>query len=375
VLDRAPLVAASTLVAAIALTALRLNGFGRDPSAFVVPGRNVLGRGAPPVLHPRSEAGYDGQFFYRLARAPGTTKAVDGISLDYPAYRHQRIGYPLLVWLSSLGGRSPRTVIWALIAVNVAALAVLGGLGALLAQASGRHAAWGLVLPAYPGFALTLARDLAEIVSICFLAVALLLYQRGRPVATALALTAAMLCRETTLVLAVGFALAWAGSGAGRERRDAVPFAVPLGAFALWQLVNWAWFGALPVLDAPHALDLPFVGIKHLVTNVTGVHGLARINSIEALLLLVGVITVAAVWRAASAPAALRWAWLCAAGLLVVASPMVWVEDWAFMRGATEFAALTYAMLLSAPPSALAAVGVAQVAVAAPVWQSLVSSR
>jgi hypothetical protein len=46
--------------------------------------------------------GYDGQFFYRLALEPfSTAERVDGIAFDAPAYRQQRIGYPLLAFLTT----------------------------------------------------------------------------------------------------------------------------------------------------------------------------------------------------------------------------------------------------------------------------------
>jgi hypothetical protein len=81
-------------------------------------------------------------------------------------YRIQRIGYPFVAWLFSAGHAS--LVAGVLIGVNVAALTVLGWLGAVLAQDSGRHAAYGLLLVAFSGFVITLARDTAEILAACF---------------------------------------------------------------------------------------------------------------------------------------------------------------------------------------------------------------
>ena len=42
-------------------------------------------------------------------------------------------------------------------------MGVLGLLGGLAAQEAGRHALWGLIVPGFPGFVMTLARDLSEI--------------------------------------------------------------------------------------------------------------------------------------------------------------------------------------------------------------------
>src|SRR5882762_8506241 len=63
-----------------------------------------------PALVPRNlivqnnSDGFDGQFYYRLALDPFTSKRTDfGITLDMPALRHQRILYPLLARILSLG--------------------------------------------------------------------------------------------------------------------------------------------------------------------------------------------------------------------------------------------------------------------------------
>ncbi len=355
---------------------IRLSGVQWDPSAFVVPGRQFVGPNAPAALHVRSPAGYDGQFFYRLARRPlDHSRRVDDVRLAPAPYRQQRIGYPVLAWLITAGGRGPRRVMWAMIAINVVGIGALAGLGALLARQLQRSAVWGLALAAYPGFALTLARDLAEITSACFVAAALLLWLRGRPLASGVALSGAVLTRETSLVVAFGFALAWAMGRRPRSRTDLPCFALPMVTFASWQLAGLVSFGRLPVLTAPHALGVPFAGVAHMAGDVAGLHGAARVTALEALLLLLFVVVIGVTWREMRAPAAFRLAWLGALALLVLGSPQVWAEDWAVMRAAGEFAVMSFVLLLTAPPSALMTAGFAQVGVSGAVWQSLMRSR
>lgn len=67
----------------------------------------------------------------------------------------------MLAWLVSAG--RPDLVVWALLLVNILGMGVLGLLGGLAAQEAGRHALWGLIVPGFPGFVMTLARDLSEI--------------------------------------------------------------------------------------------------------------------------------------------------------------------------------------------------------------------
>ncbi len=370
---RALFVAAIALAAAAALTLFRLDSAGGDPSRFVVAGRQFVGLGAPTALHVESRSGYDGQYFYRMSRSPVNGAArVDGVRLERPAYRQQRLAYPLIVWLLTLGGRTPRAVMWAMIAVNVVGLAVLAGMGARLAQHVGRSEYWGLVLAAYPGFALTLARDLAEIVSACFAAAALLMVLRGRPLATGVLLSMAVFTRETSLVIAIGLGASWLLSR-DREVRSAVAFVLPGLTFVGTQLLGLAVFGRVPVLVSGGALGAPLAGLSHLVRDVTGLHGRQLPVSFEALVLLFSAVAVALTWRALAAPGGVRIAWIAALVLLVLGGPLVWADDWAFMRAGSEFAVLSFVLLLSAPRAALAATGAAHLMAGAFLWPHLVA--
>ena len=80
-----------------------------DPSSFVVAGD----RYSDPSRVPQSltvlkdSAGFDGQFYYRLALNPFTSQPTEfGITLDAPPLRHQRILYPLLSSVLSLGNHN-----------------------------------------------------------------------------------------------------------------------------------------------------------------------------------------------------------------------------------------------------------------------------
>lgn len=85
-----------------------------------------LGQGDPLVFaeigtrfsegDPAGTEGYDGQFFYYIASNPNTAPA----KIDVPAYRFQRILYPMLARWVSLG--NPQVVPWTLIAINLVAL-------------------------------------------------------------------------------------------------------------------------------------------------------------------------------------------------------------------------------------------------------------
>lgn len=211
-----------------------------DIRTFVVAGRTFTdGRSAH--LPTRSGPGYDGQFFFRLSTNPLDFSArAAGVELDNPI-RFQRVGYPLLAYLTSLG--SARAVPYALVVVNVAALAAMAMLGAAYARIFGRAELWGLLFPAYFGFFMVLSRDLSEIVEVVFVLAAFWLLRRRQYLLSAAALSAGVLTRETALFAVVGIAACRLWAIMTRRDRvgrlDAVWLA-PVLVFASWQLVVWA---------------------------------------------------------------------------------------------------------------------------------------
>jgi len=149
---------------------LQLSKSNYDFSAFVNAGDFFVNPAIAPdnLRVTRNSYGYDGQFYYRLALTPFTSDRSDlGITLDVPAYRQQRIVYPLLVRGLSLG--QPALIPISLLIINVLALCAIAWLGSKYAQISLLHATWGLAFALYPGFLLTLSCDTVEIVEICFL--------------------------------------------------------------------------------------------------------------------------------------------------------------------------------------------------------------
>src|SRR5439155_21290308 len=168
-----------------------------------------------------------------------------------------RLLYPSLVWAAARGAPSP--VPWALVGVNLAALAVLGFASGLLARSMGRHALWGLAFGGIPAVWIALGRDLTDVVSLMCIVSTLVLLRRDRPYRAALALTAAVLTRETTVVVAGAIGLCWLV----RRRPPFVVAAVPAGTFLIVQALLWWRWGVLPVRQGTGPLDgvLPLSGL------------------------------------------------------------------------------------------------------------------
>lgn len=321
---------------------LRAHDF--DASWFVTAGDKYCDAARVPpglTVRPNSD-GFDGQFYYRLALDPLTSRPTDhGITLDVPALRHQRILYPLLAKLVSLG--SERWLPWAMIAVNLSALCLLGWLGGLHARLLERHALWGVFLPLYPGSLLTLTRDLVELTEVALLAASLLLVRRGRHVAAALLLALAVLAKETAVLVAAGAALVYAADLlTGRARRVRWHyFAAPLAVFVLWQAALFYHWGEVPVFAGRVNLAAPLKGFAGFLADAAEYRTPLQRRALPELLYLVAfAAAVLYCLRSTTASAREIIAWFLYGALALLLSRAIWVEDWTFLRAVTEFCVL-----------------------------------
>jgi hypothetical protein len=344
---------------------LRLCQPGMDLSRFVTAGDRFSNPAEVPeslsVL--RNQDGYDGQFYYRLALDPFTAERREfGIELDNPMYRHQRILYPVLVWALSRG--DPQAALRWMVGVNFAALCLLGWIGGLLARSAGASALSGLVFAFYPGFLLTLSRNLVEIVAACVLFAALLLLRQRRHVGAMVLLALAALAKETTLLVSVALLLLWlvgVAGGRGTEARDrpgsVPPYVglVPILTYASWQCllaVNWEHSVSAVLAGRHHGsfnLGPPFQGLgEFLLASFAPPLSFRRL--IEVFFMLAFTVAVFGHLRRSGAAAHEKLSWALYVGLACLLTHAVWVEDWAFLRALSEFYGLGALVLLQAGP-------------------------
>jgi hypothetical protein len=352
-------VGAAAAAAALVVVALRIVVAGHGHvgrlvlvgQRFVVPGRHI-----PIAVVPGN--GYDGQFYYRLALGPLDFSAhAHGIVMDSPQ-RYERVIYPALAWLAAAGHAS--LVPWSLVAVNIVALGALAWMGAVVARDGGRHPAWGLLLAGYFGFVWSLSRDLTEIVEVTFMVAGLLALRRGRPVVAGVALSAAVLSRETVLVVvgcvAVAQVARWilprARLSAGAPSPvQAAAWVLPVVAFAAWQVVVKAKVGHVPLLaSGQHNLDLPFVGLARGFTHYAHLMpSKASILWFGELVVLAVVVAAAAInIKAGSTPVHERLAWAGYGVLAACLAPGIWLGDVGF-RSLDDLYVLSALVLLASP--------------------------
>ena len=281
------------LVIAILFVVVRLFSVGDGDTGSFVGAGDYFSSGTDLPLQP----GYDGQFYYRMAISPlNFEPTAEGVRLD-SEMRLSRPGYPVVAWVVSLGGLL--AVERALIAVNVLGLALIAGLGAVLAQRSGRHAIWGLALALYYGFAFTLSKDLTEIVEVSFLLLGLVAAHKHRFVLSAFALSGAILTRESALLF-VPFIAAWRlyVMVRRRQRPSAIDLTwiVPPLMFGAWQLFVHASTGRFPMNAERHnTVNVPGWPLLRTLPDLLRDHSLRGVVHMAEVVVLVTVLVVALV--------------------------------------------------------------------------------
>jgi len=315
-------------------------GLVRLGSRFVVQADSV----PPGVPILPNHGGYDGQFYYRLALTPFTrTQTAAGIRLDSPAYRQQRILYPLLARALAWGRAA--WIPFTLALLNFVLLGVLAFFGAQLATAAGRHALWGLVFPLSVPLLYTMSRDLTEILETTLIAAVLLLRGRHRG-AAGLLLALAVLARETALLVAVAIALVTLIEERGQLRRAvarAWPEVLPaILVYVVWQSWLWSVWGTTGSMQGAGAtLGLPLAGLLGELTHARPDH-LLEIGYILLFSVAVGLSL-----RGAKGSLLPKVTWALYAALLSLTTVIVWDGSAGFFRAFSEAYLFGTILLLS----------------------------
>ncbi len=305
-------------------------------------------------------AGYDGQFYYRLALDPANWHATAfGITMDQ-SYRYTRIGYPLLAWIFSLGQHQLVPVV--LVALNLLGVAAMALLGGMFARESGRHALWGLAFAAYFGLVISVGRDTAEPLAEACMLGGLLAYRRGTTpmylLATAL-FTYGAITRETILYAPAAIAVTRLIAIA---RRRATPgladltWVVPAVGYGLVEVaVHFVVKGEFPLLaNSSRNLTVPFTALvdalKYDAAHVNTAHlSPVDISLLEYATLAIFILAGLAVLFVTTAPAHERLAFVFFVLQLGLLSSQIWTSTFGDGRSLIEPYLMALVLLLATP--------------------------
>ncbi len=184
---------------------------------------------------PAGTEGYDGQFAYYIALDP-----LDGCSrCDVPAYRLQRILYPILARALALGRE--QLLPYTLALLNLIALAAGTWLNEEILARYKMSRWYALTYGLYAGQLMAARLDLNEPLAYALVQAALLLAERDRWRSGVVCFALAALAKETTLIFVAGYLLQllvrrrW-GRLVGLSLGVGIPFAA-------WQVILKAWLG------------------------------------------------------------------------------------------------------------------------------------
>jgi hypothetical protein len=306
---------ATALAVAFALALLSHRGW--NPGALVVAGDQYTDASRVAVPVEKNSAGYDGQFYYRLARNPFTSSWTDyGIRLDVPTYRQQRILLPLLLWVLSFGQERPLAILFLLI--NIGSVSLLAWCSAKVVESASVNAWWSAAVWLYPGWLISMTRDCAEILEVALLMATLLAVRRGRIFVATLLAIAAVLTKETAMIAIAMFAIA----NPPLFTALAAHFALKFTLFRVWN--------AAPSLGTGH-FSVPFAGLVH---SFAMQRAFPLFTTIEICALFAMVIAV--FFSVRHVPLIVAAAFALYIPLMAILDQGFWIEDWSFLRASSE---------------------------------------
>lgn len=314
-----------------------------DPSIFIFAGDVFVDPSKTPTpiyVRPNS-GGYDGQFYYRIALAPfDYTQPLYGVTIDAPAYRMQRIGYPFLAWGLSLG--QAQFVPLALLLLNLVGIAATAALAMRLTIRLALPPLVPLAIVLWPGFPITLTHDTTEILAATFVLAMLDRYFAGRMLGFVVFGVMATLTREISVLVLGGLFLYELMS---RNLQRAAACGLAVLPFLAWRQLQTIIWGTVPSSAAMDVLGWPLVGIVQSLGLIlfgpygsrTGVEAIAlRAYAFVSMVFLMA-FSVLTASRFANAQKALVAAWLPFIALMAVLTANgPWIAPGGYLRAFTE---------------------------------------
>lgn len=202
---------------------------------------------------PSGTWGYDGQFYYQIARNPlGAAHYMDNAP-----YRYQHLLYPLLAWLLSFG-QAP-LVPYTLLLINLAAIIGSVEIVARLLSKNGLSPWFSLALGLYYGMAIGLTFDTTEPFTCVLLCLGVWFLEKKQWAVAALWMGLATISREIAVLFPLCLAAAFVWQRRWKEAfafigLGILPLLIFLGALALL-------FGQSGLTFGPPFEHIPFAGI------------------------------------------------------------------------------------------------------------------
>ncbi len=222
-----------------------------DPKAF------ILERESGRPITQDWDIGYDAQWYYAIALDPFGA----GPRLDQPAYRYQRIVFPLLTRALSFG--QPQLVPWAMMLLNLIASALACGILAYLLQRRGVSPYIALILPLSVGYLFAIRVDLLEPLALALALSGWLAYELEKRTLAIALFALGGLTKEFVLAFPAAL-IVWEAMRIEPKRAAALALGTA-GPYLGWALFLLIVFGTTEKGIAQRfPILLPFSGLRYL---------------------------------------------------------------------------------------------------------------
>ena len=202
----------------------------------------------------RGTQGYDGQFFYMACFDPWIRSDMHTY-MDTPAYRYQRMLYPLLASLLAMG--KPDFFPYTLIIVNV--FFILFGTFFIirLLGKEGLNPYWSLLYAFNFGFLLSVFRDLSTPVALGLLIAGFYYYKNNQILISIIFLSLSVLARELMIIPITG--IVFYEVIVQRDWKKAFYISLFLVPFIFWQVYIYHRIGILTYGGGKSNFGVPFI--------------------------------------------------------------------------------------------------------------------
>jgi len=214
---------------------------------------------------PKGTEGYDGQFAYYIAQNPDPEQVAS--KLDVPAYRYQRILYPILARVLVFGNSD--WIPWSLILVNFISHLIATSILCRYLNEKGYPSRYVLIYGLWVGLVIGVGTDLYEPLSYALIVASLLLRDRKKYGSASFYLSLALLTKETALPFWIACLLTDLFSK--MARKDIFLSVIPGIVFVLWQIWLFFQFGVVGIASggamATSFEMIPYGGFFRILTG------------------------------------------------------------------------------------------------------------
>jgi len=216
-----------------------------DPKSFIFIGTRWLNN------DPKGSSGYDGQFFYYIAKYLFDTPIH---MIDVPSFRFQRILYPLLIRIFSLGNYD--LMPWVMIFINIGAIVIGTEVLDRLLRLKGLNPWYSLIYGLFIGQLWCVRRDLAEPLTYMLLLLAIYSYARKSPKLSVTFFILSLFAKESAILFVAGYIASFLMQ---RKFKNAISFSILiLTPFLFYQLFLWNLFGTFGFIRSV-GLELTYI--------------------------------------------------------------------------------------------------------------------